>query len=112
MGAAACAQAPIFCFLRPIARAIAPAATADMRPDLIARRIVDLLVPACSAACRRLKVVMCPVERVGPRCARLWLQSVREQGVAARAVPGAAGFYFVDHCSRPLPSVLRRGRLS
>jgi hypothetical protein len=33
--------------------------------------MVDLLVPACSAASRRLKVVMCPVERVWPRCARL-----------------------------------------
>jgi hypothetical protein len=32
------------------------------RPDLIARRIVDLPVPACSAASRRLKVVIasCP----------------------------------------------------
>ena len=77
-----------------------------MRP----RRDVDLLIPPCSAASRKLKVVMCPLERVGPCCARLGCKVFNlEQGVAARAVPGSAGFYFVDHCSRPLPSVLSEG---
>ena len=38
---------------------------ADMRPDLIARQIVLLLVPVCSAAYRRLReaIASCPVRR-------------------------------------------------
>ena len=101
MGAAACLHALIFCFLRPIARAVAPAATAGMRRDLIHRRIVDLLVPACSAASRRLKVVMCPVERVGPRCARLGCKVFNRGGHQdARGSLRTPGFLFCGSLPR------------
>jgi len=72
-----------------------------MRRDLIARRIVDLLVPACSAASRRLKVVMYPVERVGPRCARLGCKVFNRDRASGRArFPNQP--YFVDHCLAPV----------
>jgi hypothetical protein len=49
---------------------------AESLPALIARQIVDLLAPACSAACLRLKGAI--ASRPMKRCAAVWMDHVNK----------------------------------
>jgi hypothetical protein len=70
-------------------------AAADMRRNLIAGLMVDLLVPACSAAYRRLVIASRPVERVGHVARNTVANCLIGAGAKARAVLRPAGFFIL-----------------